>query len=183
MADDNLLLVGKFTAPHGLKGLLKVISYLDDPQSIVDYEELLSKDGQVCYHLTLKGLFKHQLLVAVDGITSKNDAETLRNIGLYIRQDNLPDLEEDEFYIHQLTGMQVHHAQTYELLGTVKAMHNFGAGDIMDITPPDGASYMIAFNAQTVPNVDMDAGIIHCLPPEILSTGSDEKPVAIPEST
>ena len=164
------IVVGKFVSPHGLKGYIKLLSFLEQPESIFSYEKLSNKEGSATYSIKLKTVLKKQFLVSVKGIYTKEAASKLTNQHLYLTADMLPELTEDTFYISDLQGMQVIDHHTHVTLGTIKAMHNFGAGDIVEISPEDGkTSYMIMFNKEHFPLVDTDKHYVTCIKPEILN--------------
>lgn len=170
MDKNNLICVGKFTSPHGLKGLMKLMSYTQNRDDIASFSILYNKGGSQTFNITIKGMVKEQYLVALDTITSKEDAALLRNIELYADKSKLPDLEDDDlFYINDLIGLNVLDSTTQAPLGTIKAVHNFGAGDIIDIQPPKGSSFMLLFTPENFPTLALEDGYITCTIPETLS--------------
>jgi 16S rRNA processing protein RimM len=167
--------VARIGAAHGLKGEVRLWSFTQDPQAISAYGPLQSADGKRT--LTIKTLrpAKDHFIATFDGIDDRDAAEALNNVELYVPRDRLPGTERDEFYHADLIGLDVvdqHGAQ----IGTVHALHNFGAGDIIEIMPVGtGEPVMFAFNEATVPAIDLAAKQIVLVPPaEIEAREEDE---------
>ena len=166
MAND-LILVGVFGAPHGVRGELRLKSYTGDPQAIADYAPLTDASGRTTYTLTSARLVKDDILVVrVKGVEDRDAAAKLTNQRLHVPRAALPPTEdEDEFYHADLIGLRVELADG-TLLGTVGAVLDFGAGDILEITPADGGrALMLPFTKAIVPIVDMKARRLVAEPP------------------
>jgi 16S rRNA processing protein RimM len=172
MADGDApsqIAVGRLTAPHGVKGLMRLQSYTEHPENILTLP-LSDRQGQCSFALQLKHPHpKGGLVVAVEGCQTREAAEALRGTELFAPHETLytaPE-HEDEFYIVQLSGLAVR-APDGTALGTVKAVHNFGAGDIVEITPPDGASFMAPFTRTHFPEIAVQAGYVVYVEAEIM---------------
>jgi 16S rRNA processing protein RimM len=147
---------------------VKLQSYTQCVEDILGFNALYSADGSVTYRLRRHGLAKGQLVVSVDSTTSRTQAELLRNLQLYARREDFTALEdEDAFYISDLIGCDVVDA-TGSLVGVIKEAHNFGAGDILEIAPQQGASFMVLFTEANFPEVDCDARRLTYVPPEVI---------------
>ena len=94
-------------------------------------------------------------------ITDRTQAETLRGVQLFVARESLPETSPDEYYHTDLIGLAVHDAKTHDLLGTVLALHNFGAGDILEFTAANGQNHMHPFDRHFIPKVNLEAGIIY----------------------
>jgi 16S rRNA processing protein RimM len=163
---DELVLLGRFGAPHGLAGEIRLQSFTDDPLAIGRYGPLVDETGQRRFalaHVRRQG--KDMLVARVDGICDRDDAERLKGVALYAPRENLPEPEEDEFYLADLIGLC---AETLEgaPLGVVIAVRNFGAGDILEVAPPEGReTTLFPFTKAVAPRVDLDAGRVVINPP------------------
>ncbi len=165
---DDLVHVGTLTAPHGIRGQLKLTSHTEQPEGIAAFSALYSRDGLKTYAIKLRGMAKQQLLVEVVGCTSRNDAELLRNTELYAKRSEFPEVSDDDsFYITDLIGLEVRDTEN-NVVGRVKEVHDFGAGDILEIAPLQGASFMVMFTEATIPTIDIEAGYLLYCPPDII---------------
>ncbi|RKQ68374.1 16S rRNA processing protein RimM [Oceanibaculum indicum] len=176
-AAGQLVLLGIVVGAHGIRGQLRVRSFTGEPAAIFGYGMLLGKrrDSDAGRSLTLKpaGQPKGELVLAsVSGVADRNAAEALKGLRLYISRDALPALEEDEFYHADLIGLVVDQVAG-ERLGTVKAVHDFGAGDVLEVIREEGGSVFLPFTRAVVPVVDIAGGRLVADPPaELLESGS-----------
>jgi 16S rRNA processing protein RimM len=160
----SAILVGVFGAAHGIRGEVRVKSYTADPAAIGTYGPLRDASGTRSFVLeALRSAGKDMLVTRVKGVADRNAAEALNGIELFVSRDALPPPEEEEFYQADLIGLHVENGRG-ELLGSVVALHDFGAGDILEIAPapgaPDTNTAMLAFTRALVPLVDVAAGRI-----------------------
>ena len=166
------ILVGRFGAPHGVRGELRLQSFTQDPAAIASYGPLMGgTDGGTGPRLfTIKSLrpLKDNLFVArVDGVSSRTAAEALTNTELYISRAALPPPDEDEFYLADLIGLEAAD-EAGVALGKVIAVPNYGAGDILEIAPiTGGESLLLPFTKAVVPVVDFAARRVTVVPPEV----------------
>ena len=110
---------------------------------------------------------KGHLVATLKGVATREDAERLNGIELYIARDKLPATGADEYYHADLIGLAAVNAAD-EPIGRVIAIHNFGAGDIIEIAPPHGATMLLPFTNAVVPTVDLAGGrVVIELPAEI----------------
>ncbi len=150
------------------------MSYTENRDAIGDFSMLYNKDGSQHYDITIKSTVKGQYIVAIKDIDTKEQAGALRNIEIYAQSSELPDIDEtDLFYINSLIGLNVQDASTNDSLGTVKGVHNFGAGDIIDIQPEEGKSFMLLFTPENFPTIALDDGFMTCSMPELLKAKED----------
>lgn len=165
MVGPRLVLVGRVAGAFGVKGEVRLTPFGDDPMALVRYRTLLNKDGTSA--LTLKGgrVHKATLITSAPEITSKEAADALRGLELYAPRDAFaPPEDEDEFYLTDLIGLAVIDTAG-TALGRVKTVPNFGAGDLLEIQPPQGASYYLPFTRAVVPEVKVGEGLIVVDPP------------------
>lgn len=164
---QKLILLGRFGAPHGVRGEIRLQSFTGDPLAIGAYGPLTDKSGAKSFTLlSLRPQGKDMLVARVEGVADRTGAERLTGVELYLPRDRLPAPEdEDEFYLTDLVGLR---AQTREgvPIGTVVALLNFGAGDILEIAPAQGGeTLMFPFTKAVVPVVSVAEGRLVIEPP------------------
>ncbi len=157
MASARICL-GQIGAPHGVRGEVRLRSFTADPDAIAAYGPLETEDGHVLQIESLRRAKDH-FVARLAGVADRDAAERLTNVKLYVLRERLPAPDHaDEFYHADLIGLAVVD-RGGEKLGTVIAVHNFGAGDLIEVRPTDGnATQMLPFNEATVPVVDLAAG-------------------------
>ena len=162
----NRVCVARIGAAHGVRGEVKLWSFTEDPAAVAHYGPLETQDGTRCFEIEALRAAKDHFVARIAGVSDRDAAEKLRNIELYIPRARLPKIEEtDTFYHADLVGLD---AVTPEgaRVGTVHALHNFGAGDIIEIAPAGGGDpLMLPFNETTVPKIDVAARQIVVVPP------------------
>lgn len=144
-------------AAHGIRGEVRVKSYTADPASLGGYGPLFAADGRTFEIERLRPLKGDMLVVKFRGIDDRYAAEALNGIDLSVERSALPPAEANEYYHADLIGLEAVDAGG-KPLGTVIAVQNFGAGDILEIAPPDGASLLIPFTNAMVPDIDIAGG-------------------------
>src|SRR5258708_29303342 len=164
--------VARIGAAHGVRGAVKLWTFTEDPLAVRDYGPLMTKDGARQFEVTHAREAKDHLVATIKGVATREDAERLNGIELYIAREKLPATDDDEYYHADLIGLAAVNAAN-EPIGRVTAIHNFGAGDIIEIAPPHGTSMLLPFTNAVVPSVDLPAGrVVIELPAEI--DGDDE---------
>jgi 16S rRNA processing protein RimM len=154
-ADTGLILVGRIAGAFGVRGEVRLSTYTEDPMSLVAYGPLLGQDGRTVLTLTGARPVKDGLVGRCKELTVKEEVDALRGVRLYIPRDRLPEPEEDEFYLADLIGL-VAFSPEGDMLGRIKAVHDFKAGDILEIEPGGGrASFLCPFTLEAVPVVDI----------------------------
>ncbi|MBS28009.1 MAG: 16S rRNA processing protein RimM [Alphaproteobacteria bacterium] len=149
--------LGVVTGAHGLHGLLRVRPYTDVPEDIAAYGPVQSEDGQREFTLDVRNRTgKGQILVHIEGVDDRTAAEALKGEQFYIARGQLPDAGDDEFYHADLIGMAVVSNEGEEL-GAVRAVNNFGGGDMLEISGADGQLATVPFTKAAVPEIDLDA--------------------------
>jgi 16S rRNA processing protein RimM len=147
--------VARIGAAQGVRGAVKLWTFTEDPQAVKDYGPLSTKDGARQFEVTHVREAKDHLVATLKGVASREDAERLNGIELYIARDKLPETEEDEYYHADLIGLAAVNAAN-EAIGRVIAIHNFGAGDIIEIAPASGPTLLLPFTNAVVPTVDLE---------------------------
>jgi 16S rRNA processing protein RimM len=147
--------LGQIGAAHGVRGEVRLHSFTSDPAAIADYGPLETEDGRVIEIETMRAAKDH-FVVRLAGIRDRDAASALTNTKLYVPRERLPRTEEsDEFYHADLIGLSVV-GLGGDALGTVVAVHNFGAGDLLEVRPLNGSkTELVPFDAKHVPTVDV----------------------------
>ncbi|PWC33445.1 ribosome maturation factor RimM [Azospirillum sp. TSO35-2] len=150
--------VGQFVGSHGVRGLVKLRSFTAEPADVAAYGPLSDDSGARRFTVALQGMVKDNFLAKVEGITTREQAQALAGVLLHVDRAALPENEdEDEFYHADLIGLRAELADG-TLYGTVKAVYDFGAGDVLEIRIGTGALEMLPFSKACVPVVDVRGG-------------------------
>ena len=159
--------VARIGAAHGVRGAVKLWTFTEDPLAVQHYGPLMTKDRARQFEIASVRAAKDHLVATFKGVASRNDAEKLNGIELYVPREKLPATDDDEYYHADLIGLAAVNAAD-EPLGRVVAIHNFGAGDIIEIAPPKGPTMLLPFTNAVVPTVDLAGGhVVIELPQEI----------------
>lgn len=166
--------VGAIAGSFGVRGEVRLKSFCADPQAIGDYAPLYSEDGAQKYDVTLTRVIKNGFAARLSGVTSKEQADDLKGTQLFADRDKLPVLPDDEYYHSDLIGLEVLDTGGTSL-GVVRAVHNHGATDLLEIHGPGlSATVLLPFTSVAVPTVDTGAGRIIADPPEGLFPDSGD---------
>lgn len=159
--------VARIGAAHGVRGAVKLWTFTEDPLAVQAYGPLITKDGSRQFEVATAREAKGHLVATLKGVATREEAERLNGIELYVARDQLPATDDDEYYHADLIGLAAVTAADVPL-GRVIAIHNFGAGDIIEIAPPHGPTLLLPFTNAVVPTVDLAAGrVVIELPEEI----------------
>lgn len=173
---DERVCVAAFSSAHGVSGAVRLKSFTENPDDIALYDDFQAEDGQSTYQLSIVShTGKGELIVKVDGVDSRAKAELLKGHRLYVSRTELPQLDEEEnFYHADLIGLTVK-TVSGKTLGTVRAVYDFGAGDMLEVLPSEGPIAMIPFTKAIVPIVDIAKGRLVVDPPEGLLPDAKKK--------
>lgn len=160
----NRILLGKIGAAHGIKGQVRINFYGADESLLESCSVFTSETGDNSLKINITGHKSDLLLAGIDGVTDRNKAEGLTHTELWIDRDRLPALDADEIYYADLIGMAVLD-KTGKEIGHVKAVDDFGAGPLLDITH-GGDSHYLPFTQDNVPEVDMTGKRLTIDPPD-----------------
>ena len=160
------VLVGRFGAPHGVRGEVRLQSFTRDPAAIARYGPLIGGDGR-SFVLTSARLLKDAMLVVrVSGVADRAAAEALTHIELYVARESLPPPDEDEFYVADLIGLEAVDADGTSI-GTIIDVPNYGGGDLVEVRPPRGGeSLLFPFTKAVVPTIDLAGRRVIVVPPD-----------------
>jgi 16S rRNA processing protein RimM len=166
MAGGERVCLGQIGAAHGVRGEVRLHSFTAEPSAIASYGPLESEDGRI-FKIEAMRPAKDHFVARISGIADRNAAELLKNLKLYVPRARLPEPDApDEFYYADLIGLSVVDRGGTKL-GTVIAVHNFGAGDLIEMTPEGGGkTELLPFDEVHVPVVDIAAGKIVAVPPQ-----------------
>lgn len=166
MGRTRKVAIAEIGAAHGLKGEVRLRSFTQEPMAVAKYGPLVGPDGRAFEIVSARpaGTSPHMLVVRFKGVADRNAAEVLTGTRLSVPYDRLPPADDGEFYHTDLVGLTVFSPQG-ETLGTVVAVQNHGAGDLLEIAPAGGASILVPFTEAAVPEVDIAGGRVVAIPP------------------
>lgn len=172
MAADILL--GAIIGAHGLKGEVRVRTFTETPDGLGAYGPLHAKDGRRFTVSAIRAVEAATAVVRFEGVDDRSASEALKGVELYVARAALPATEAEEFYHADLVGLRAEDEEG-RLLGHVRGIHNFGAGDVLDIEKPDGSEALLPFTREFAPMVDVKAGRIVLAVPEEVEAEADPK--------
>jgi 16S rRNA processing protein RimM len=159
------VLLATVIGPHGLKGEVRVKLFTDSAAKLSAYGALRTSDGRILRVLSARDAKPGEAIAAFEGIADRGAAEQLRASDLCVSREALPAAGENEFYHSDLIGLRADDSED-RAIGHVRAIHNYGAGDVIEIERPDGDSVLLAFTRANVPLIDVKAGRVVIAVPE-----------------
>ncbi|WP_068827997.1 ribosome maturation factor RimM [Pseudomonas sp. BMS12] len=162
-AADDLVVLGKITSVHGVRGEVKVYSFTDPIDNLLDYQRwTLKRDAEVRQMELVSGRLQGKVLVAkLKGLDDREVARTYAGFEICVPREQLPDLEDGEFYWYQLVGLKVIDMQG-QLLGRLDHLLETGANDVMVVKPCAGSlddrERLLPYTEQCVQGIDLAAG-------------------------
>ena len=166
IAGADVLLVGAIVEASGLKGEVKVKSFTASPMNIGQYGVLFTEDGRSFEVESVRALKGNAVVVRLKGINDRGSAETLKGVRLYVSRGALPSPKKGEFYHADLMGLRVEDVEGNNL-GIVCGIHNFGAGDMIEVENAKRETTMLPFTRTTVRSIDVVGGRIVVTPPAL----------------
>ncbi len=163
---EDLLVIGKIVSVHGVRGDVKVYSFTDPIDNLLDYRRWTLRRGDEVKQVELvKGRLQGKILVAtLRGLTDREVARTYADFEICIPRSELPPLTGDEFYWYQLQGLRVIN-QLGQVLGRVDHLLETGANDVLVVKPCDGSlddrERLLPYTDPCVLKVDLEAGEMH----------------------
>lgn len=134
---NGMVLLGIITAPHGIKGEVKIHTFTESPENITAYGPLTDKSGTKTFKISVVRTSGDHLVARINGISDRNEAEKLRKQELYVFRSQLPETASDEYYIEDLVELKVVDASGL-IIGSIVYVHNFGGGEIVEVKKIDG---------------------------------------------
>lgn len=162
----KLVFVAQVGGAFGVRGEVRITAHTADPMALVGYSPLLRADGSPGLTIVTARPDKAGVVARVKEVATKEQADALRGLKLYVPRDRLPPVEdEDEFYLTDLIGLQARDADD-AVIGRVKAVQNFGASDMLEIAPTGGgATWYLPFTKDAVPEVRPNDGWLRAIRP------------------
>jgi 16S rRNA processing protein RimM len=161
----GLICIGQIVGAQGIQGAVRVKSFTADPPDVAAYGPVTDESGRR-FRLKVAGQAKGVVICRIDGVNDRNAAEALKGTRLHVAREMLPEPEEeDEFYHADLIGLPVE-LKDGTVLGKVRAVFDFGAGDMLELVGPGGETRLLPFTREAVPVVDIKAGRLIASPPE-----------------
>ena len=158
--------MGRVAGAFGVRGEVRITSFTAEPLALVDYKDLKREDGAVALTLTSGRPAKGGIVARAREVETREQAEALRGLKLYIPRSALPEPDEDEFYVTDLVGLSVVDPAG-EPLGRIKSVQDFGAGDLLEIAPAEGgATWYLPFTRDAVPDVRLADGVVVGVKPD-----------------
>jgi 16S rRNA processing protein RimM len=146
--------VGVVTGPQGVQGAVRIKSFTEVPEDIASYGPLADEVGRRRFELRLLGTAKGVVIASLSEVENRNQAEALRGVRLYLPRAALPQTEAEEYYHADLIGLEAVLGDGTPV-GRVRAIHDFGAGDTLELTRPGASSVMVPFTRAVVPVVEL----------------------------
>lgn len=172
MSGFRPICVGMITAAHGVRGAVKIRAFTADARSLPGYAPLFDETAARRFDVTFQSFAKDHWLAKLKGIEDRNGAEALRGTRLYIDRAQLPATDEEEFYHADLIGLEVF-AEDGTRFGTVKAVYDFGGGDMLEIAAAENPSLLLPFTRACVPAIDLAARRLTVVPPTEMEAGDE----------
>ncbi|MBK1667700.1 16S rRNA processing protein RimM [Rhodovibrio sodomensis] len=163
--DDRRLCLGVVVGTHGVRGVVKIKPFTQDPLDVGAYGPLTDQSGRHSYQLTVHGVHKGSLLAGLSGVDNREAAQALKGLRLHVDRSALPEVDEDDaFYYADLLGLRVKGVDCTDY-GTVTQVDDHGAGDVIEVTDAQGKVRVWPFTREIVPTVDLANGYLTVDPP------------------
>ncbi len=163
MSSNDRVRVGRITAAHGVHGEVKIRCFTEVPEDVGAYGPVQDAQGRSFDFNAIRPAKGAAVIARFAGVDDRDAAESIVGRDLFVPRDRLPPPENDEWYYSDLIGLTAR-SHDGEMLGTVIAVHDFGAGDLIEIAPPSGKAFMVPFTAQCVPDINLSDGTITIIP-------------------
>jgi 16S rRNA processing protein RimM len=167
---------------HGVRGEVRIKCFTERPQDVGAFGPVETEDGQRRFTVKVTRSVKEGVAATLSGIADRDAAEALKGLRLYVPRSALPVLpaEADEYYLADLIGLAVRWVDGPEAEGKVVAVHNFGAGDLVEVALAEGSgtkpqTLLLPFERKVVTQVNVAGGYISVLLPSEVSEEAEEK--------
>jgi 16S rRNA processing protein RimM len=168
--DKTLIVIASIGGAFGVRGEVKLRAFTAEPKACLTYGPLRDEQGKIVLTPKSSRIVKKALALWCEEITTREQAEAIKGTQLYVYRSDMPDTGEDEYYYSDLAGLRVE-TLGGKTVGTIKAVHNFGAGDLLEISPSltlresGEKDYYLSFSLSAVPRVDIKGGRVVIDPP------------------
>jgi len=170
----NRVLMGQIGAAHGIQGQVRIKSHTQDPLELKKYSPLTTNRAGLEITIKKARLNKTVIVATIEGVTDRTAAETLNGVKLYVTREELPETEdEDEFYQTDLIGLEAR-LEDGNKYGTITAVQNHGAGDVLEVRPVRGPSELFMFTKMIVPTINITDGYVTLVLPSEIEVDEDE---------
>jgi 16S rRNA processing protein RimM len=175
MTKSNRILMGKIGAAHGVKGEVRIAPFTEYGEDIASYGALATDRPGLTVTIESLRVQKNVVVARIQGVRDRSAAEKLNGVSLFVDRAVLPETEdEDEFYHADLLGMEARR-EDGTVIGTVAALPNFGAGDLIEIRDPrSGDTFLYPFTRAVVPDINLDDGYLTIVVPLDADVGEEE---------
>ena len=170
---DRLLQVARVAGAFGVRGEIRITTFTEDPLALAGYKVLTREDGSPGLTITTARAVKGAVIARAQGVETRDQAEALRGLKLFVAREALPEPDKDEFYHADLIGLAIETAEG-EPMGKVKTIQDFGAGDLIEVQPPMGASWWLPFTREAVPEVRLAEGKLIAVRPAEIDGDAEE---------
>jgi 16S rRNA processing protein RimM len=171
----NRVCLGVIVAAHGVRGQVKVKCFTAEPEGVAAYGELSDQTGMRRFRLRIVGRTKGGVVAQIEGVADRDAAEALKGTELHVARGALPEPEADEYYHADLIGLAVELGDGTPF-GRVVALHDFGAGAMLEVATGTTGAVLMPFTREVVPLVDIAGGRLVIVPPaEVLANGGGEE--------
>lgn len=170
---ERRILLGRITGAHGIKGEVNIRAHTETPEGLMAYGALTASDGRAITISQVRPTAKG-IIARIAGVSDRTTAESLRGLDLFVDRARLPEPEDGAYYLEDLIGLVVV-GKDGATIGKVRAVENYGAGDILVVTLDDGGDeVMVPFRDAFVPDVDIKGGRVTIVPPVMVGERDDE---------
>ncbi len=152
--NNDRVLVARVASAHGIKGLVKMQSFTANPDDFADYSPLFDENGNDV-EFEIVGEAKGQFLVQIEGINNRNDAEDLKGMQIFTSRAGLGDLDEDEYFLSDLVGLNIVDSEN-KVYGKVVKVSNYGSCDLLEVKTENGKSFLVPMIEEKVELIDFD---------------------------
>jgi 16S rRNA processing protein RimM len=168
--ESDRVCLARIATAHGVRGAVRLRCFTERPEDVVAYGPLSDRSGRRQFELRLIGHAQRGVIAAIEGVHDRDAALALRGLELYVPRAALPSTEPDEFYVDDLIGLDVRRVDGGRF-GTVRQCDNHGAGHVLEVVTEDGRGVSLPFDRSTVPEVDLERGVLVVDPPDELLGG------------
>ncbi|MEM9668947.1 MAG: ribosome maturation factor RimM [Pseudomonadota bacterium] len=173
--EDSLVVVAVILGAHGVRGDLRVKTFTEFPEDALSYGPLIGKDGVALVEPVKVRPAKDHFIVTPKSPRQKEEWDAMKGTLLHVPRSELPEPEGDEIYVEDLIGLKVINPEK-QILGTVKAVQNYGAGDLIEVEPEAGAkTVLVPFTEEDVPDIDLSSGRVVVATFDLWTEGSDDE--------